>query len=160
MITLPAGATLTLEYDLAPHLSPEGTFKLGFAGTDAVTEVEPFRAVKAGEIKFLDATPEELAKCKVLFKTNRGDILVELWPDVAPNHVRNFCDLVSTGFYEGILFHRVSPSFMIQAGCPNTRDKPNSPHLWVRAMDRGGSRPSSTSASTSPASFRPPAVRM
>jgi cyclophilin family peptidyl-prolyl cis-trans isomerase len=43
------------------------------------------------------------------------------FPDKAPKHVRNFLDLCHTGFYDGILFHRVSPTFMIQGGCPNTK---------------------------------------
>ena len=45
-----------------------------------------------------------------------GVIWLELWPDVAPNHVRNFLDLAYIGFYDGTLFHRVIPSFMIQGG--------------------------------------------
>jgi cyclophilin family peptidyl-prolyl cis-trans isomerase len=55
---------------------------------------------------------------------------MEMWPDVAPNHVRNFCDLANTGFYEGTLVHRVSPTFMVQGGCPNTRDKPTQRQTW------------------------------
>lgn len=53
-----------------------------------------------------------------------GDIVVELYPDVAPKHVRNFDSLVSIGFYNGTAFHRVIPGFMIQGGDPNTKDKP------------------------------------
>jgi peptidyl-prolyl cis-trans isomerase B (cyclophilin B) len=48
---------------------------------------------------------------------------VELWPDVAPNHARNFLDLAHSGFYEGTAFHRVAPGFMIQGGDPNTKDE-------------------------------------
>ena len=64
---------------------------------------------------------EELGGYNVLIVTSQGDLVVEFFPDLAPGHVRNFLDLSYSGFYEGTLFHRVSPSFMIQGGCPNTR---------------------------------------
>jgi peptidyl-prolyl cis-trans isomerase B (cyclophilin B) len=54
----------------------------------------------------------------VILRTVRGDITVKFWPDVAPNHVRNFLDLSYTGFYKGTTFHRVIPGFMIQGGDP------------------------------------------
>lgn len=49
---------------------------------------------------------------------NGGVIKAELYPEVAPNTVRNFIDLINRGFYDGIIFHRVIPGFMIQGGCP------------------------------------------
>ena len=48
-----------------------------------------------------------------------GVIKAELYPEVAPNTVRNFVSLVSDGFYNGVIFHRVIPGFMIQGGDPN-----------------------------------------
>ena len=42
----------------------------------------------------------------------------ELYPEIAPNTVRNFIDLINRGFYDGLIFHRVIPGFMIQGGCP------------------------------------------
>ena len=47
-----------------------------------------------------------------------GVIKAELYPEIAPNTVNNFVDLVNTGFYNGRIFHRVIPGFMIQGGCP------------------------------------------
>lgn len=47
-----------------------------------------------------------------------GDIEIELYPDVAPNTVRNFISLVEEGYYDGIIFHRVIPGFMVQGGDP------------------------------------------
>jgi peptidyl-prolyl cis-trans isomerase B (cyclophilin B) len=47
-----------------------------------------------------------------------GIIKAELYPDIAPNTVRNFISLIEQGFYDGIVFHRVIPGFMIQGGCP------------------------------------------
>lgn len=46
-------------------------------------------------------------------------IKAELYPDVAPNTVRNFISLIQKGFYNGLIFHRVIPGFMIQGGCPD-----------------------------------------
>ncbi len=47
-----------------------------------------------------------------------GDIEIELYPEVAPNTVRNFISLVEEGYYDGIIFHRVIPGFMVQGGDP------------------------------------------
>lgn len=52
--------------------------------------------------------------------TTAGEIDVRFYPDVAPNHVKNFIDLAQRGFYNGTKFHRVIPGFMIQGGDPNT----------------------------------------
>ena len=49
---------------------------------------------------------------------NGGVIKAELYPEVAPNTVNNFVDLVNRGFYDGLIFHRVIPGFKIQGGCP------------------------------------------
>jgi len=49
---------------------------------------------------------------------NGGVIKAELYPQIAPNTVNNFIDLVNRGFYDGLIFHRVIPGFMIQGGCP------------------------------------------
>lgn len=49
---------------------------------------------------------------------NGGIIKAELYPDVAPNTVNNFISLVNNGYYNGLIFHRVIPGFMIQGGCP------------------------------------------
>jgi peptidyl-prolyl cis-trans isomerase B (cyclophilin B) len=49
---------------------------------------------------------------------NGGTIKAELYPDVAPNSVNNFITLIQKGFYDGLIFHRVIPGFMIQGGCP------------------------------------------
>jgi len=58
----------------------------------------------------------------VVLETTYGNIELELWPDMAPKTVKNFVDLSAKGFYNGLYFHRVIPDFMIQGGCPNTRD--------------------------------------
>ena len=50
---------------------------------------------------------------------NGGILSIELYPDIAPNTVRNFISLVRKGFYNGTIFHRVIPGFMIQGGDPD-----------------------------------------
>jgi len=55
---------------------------------------------------------------RVLLKTSKGDIELELFEDQAPNTVANFISLVEKGFYTGLTFHRVLPGFMAQVGCP------------------------------------------
>lgn len=49
---------------------------------------------------------------------NGGKMIAELYPEVAPNTVNNFIHLINKGFYDGLIFHRVIPGFMIQGGCP------------------------------------------
>jgi cyclophilin family peptidyl-prolyl cis-trans isomerase len=51
-------------------------------------------------------------------KTTEGDIVLELFDEDAPKTVNNFKQLVGQGFYDGLIFHRVIPDFMIQGGCP------------------------------------------
>jgi len=55
-------------------------------------------------------------------ETNLGAIKFKLLPELAPEHVRNFVQLAQSGFYDGTLFHRVIPGFMIQGGDPNTKN--------------------------------------
>ena len=54
-------------------------------------------------------------------ETKFGKIVFKLLPELAPEHVRNFVKLAQSGFYDGTLFHRVIPGFMIQGGDPNTK---------------------------------------
>lgn len=56
---------------------------------------------------------------KVKIKTDRGDMIVELYDVETPITVNNFIKLVEQGFYNGLNFHRVLPNFVIQGGCPN-----------------------------------------
>ncbi len=56
---------------------------------------------------------------KAIFDTNKGSFKIELYADKAPLTVGNFIKLVDQGFYNGLIFHRVIPDFMIQCGCPH-----------------------------------------
>lgn len=133
-VPLPPNARLELSFDLGPFLDVQGNFELGFApglGADQTVAVRTLTAVAEGEDgpNFMEIEADQLDSFYVLMETVRGEMLFEFWPDVAPGHVRNFLDLCHTGFYEGLLFHRVIPGFMIQGGCPNTRDA-NRRHVW------------------------------
>ena len=55
---------------------------------------------------------------KVKIATSEGDIVAELWTDVAPGHCENFLKLGREGFYDNGSFHRIIPGFVIQGGCP------------------------------------------
>jgi cyclophilin family peptidyl-prolyl cis-trans isomerase len=70
---------------------------------------------------FLNATPEELRKT-VTLNTTLGEIQIRMEPDWAPNHVRNFLMLVSTGWYNGTGFHRLIKGFVVQGGMANSRN--------------------------------------
>jgi peptidyl-prolyl cis-trans isomerase B (cyclophilin B) len=78
-----------------------------------------------------DAAPKpEAAKGPhAIIKTKFGDMEVTFFPHKAPRHVENFLKLAKSGFYNGTIFHRVIPGFMIQGGDPNTKD-PNKPETY------------------------------
>ncbi len=65
--------------------------------------------------------PPEAQLPRVMFKTTKGDIVLELFENEAPNTVANFISLVESKFYDGTKFHRVIPGFMAQGGDPNTK---------------------------------------
>jgi peptidyl-prolyl cis-trans isomerase B (cyclophilin B) len=56
---------------------------------------------------------------KVKISTDKGDMIAELYDNETPITVKNFLDLISKGFYNGLNFHRVIPGFVVQGGCPN-----------------------------------------
>ncbi|HPW67090.1 MAG TPA: peptidylprolyl isomerase [Salinivirgaceae bacterium] len=62
---------------------------------------------------------------KAEIHTEKGVMVVEFFDADAPNTVANFCKLAESGFYDGLRFHRVIPDFVIQGGCPNSREKGN-----------------------------------
>ena len=63
----------------------------------------------------------------VILYTEQGRLVIELFPEDAPNHAANFASLAADGFYDGTLFHRIIPGFMIQGGDPNTRSDSGEP---------------------------------
>lgn len=72
-----------------------------------------------------DKTPANTAASKspkAVIKTKFGEMEIAFFPDKAPKHVESFLKLAKSGFYNGTIFHRVIPGFMIQGGDPNTKD--------------------------------------
>src|SRR3972149_9685207 len=85
----------------------------------------------SAEIKHKTFTKEEIkkmAETKAVIETKFGNIELKFFPDVAPGHVNNFIELAKKGFYDGTIFHRVIPGFMIQGGDPNSKDPDRSKH--------------------------------
>jgi len=82
--------------------------------SDAVVKVKPMKTyTPAGKLP-----ANELEKKQVRITTEKGDIVLELYPDTAPLAVSNFISLAKQGYYDGLIFHRVIKGFMIQGGDP------------------------------------------
>jgi len=71
-----------------------------------------------------------------LFETSLGSFRVEIFEDKMPITAKNFLDLASSGFYDGLHFHRVIKGFMCQFGCPHSKD-PNSPRAGTGGPPHG-----------------------
>jgi peptidyl-prolyl cis-trans isomerase B (cyclophilin B) len=69
-----------------------------------------------------------MSETRATIETKLGNIELKFFPDVAPNHVKNFIELAQKGFYDGTAFHRVIPGFMIQGGDPNSKQPDKSKH--------------------------------
>ena len=85
-------------------------------------------------------TPEYQPNGKeiAVIKTSKGDIRVQLAGDDAPIHVGNFVELARKGFYDNLKFHRYVPGFVIQGGCPNTRDLDSAQVIEAAGNPRAG----------------------
>ncbi len=68
--------------------------------------------------KIKHAYPAKDAENTLLLKLKDGDVVIEMYPEDAPNHVARIKELVRSGFYNGLKFHRVIDGFMAQTGCP------------------------------------------
>ncbi len=64
------------------------------------------------------ASANEANSDKILLNTSKGEIIINLMPEIAPVHVARIVELVKSGFYDGIIFHRIIPGFMAQTGDP------------------------------------------
>lgn len=80
-----------------------------------------FRKFEKGEILIMENK-------KAVISTTFGDIILKFYPEVAPNHVQSFLELSEKGFFDGTVFHRVVPGFVIQGGDPLSKDPDRSLH--------------------------------
>jgi peptidyl-prolyl cis-trans isomerase B (cyclophilin B) len=71
-----------------------------------------------------------------VLKTSEGELVIEFWPEVAPNTVANFIKLAKSGFYDGTAFHRIIDGFMIQGGDPLTKDASNEARFGTGSADQ------------------------
>lgn len=81
-----------------------------------MTKLNCFTAILLLAVSIVVAGPASAQTPVVRLETTRGDIRIELYPEKAPNTVENFLTYVRNGFYEGTVFHRVIPNFMVQGG--------------------------------------------
>jgi peptidyl-prolyl cis-trans isomerase B (cyclophilin B) len=93
------------------------------------------RAEPAGKGKKVPNAPRDYANTLATLQTDVGDITIKFYYDKAPHHVENFVELASKKFYDGTMFHRVIPGFMIQGGDPLTKSAENP----ARPYGTGGS---------------------
>ena len=89
-------------------------------GTDIPTDTGSDVGDEAAERRAADTIP--IVTHIVTIETTLGSILLELYGKDAPRTVENFIGLCEEGFYDSLLIHRVHPGFLIQSGCPKTRD--------------------------------------
>lgn len=73
---------------------------------------------------FTTETAEELSVYRAVLETDVGPIMIQLFADLAPGHVRNFLRLADAGVYDGMAFHRVAPGFVVQTGFIPSREAP------------------------------------
>jgi len=113
------GGTLVVSLEQNLGSLPAGSVEV-FLGKDN-EKLGPWKLLilkAAAKADFDKATPEQPAKTAAVLLTTHGAMLLEFYPDKAPNTVRNFLKLSSKGFYDGSPFHRIIKDFMIQGGDP------------------------------------------
>lgn len=76
------------------------------------------------EVREMIAEQQRAALGTAVVRTAAGDFTIQLRPDLAPRTVENFRSLAASGFYDGTIFHRINPGFVMQGGDPNTREGP------------------------------------
>jgi len=97
----------------------------GFAGSAFAQEI-----VQLTPQEFSQEEIDAMKHKAVIINMNSGTFFIEFFPEDAPNTVHHFLKLVESGYYDGMVFHRIIPGFMIQTGDPNTKDPDVDRSLW------------------------------
>ena len=97
----------------------------GFAGSAFAQQI-----IQLEPQEFSQEEIDEMKQKAVIITMNSGTFFIEFFPEEAPNTVHNFLELVESGYYDGTVFHRIIPGFMIQGGDPNTKDPDSDRRLW------------------------------
>lgn len=96
-------------------------FPLMLSGSQLFAQDVRYKTFSAQEVK-------KMSEQRSVIHTKFGDITLKFFPEVAPNHVKNFIELAQKKFFNGTTFHRIIPQFMIQGGDPNTKNPDRSKH--------------------------------
>jgi peptidyl-prolyl cis-trans isomerase B (cyclophilin B) len=113
------GCASPAETENATAAAPAAAESASGANETMAAEAAPATEMAA---KKEEAKPDSYYADKVVeLETDMGSIAIRFYPDIAPNHVRNFIDLAENGDFDGTKFHRIIPGFVIQGGDPNTR---------------------------------------
>jgi len=97
----------------------------GFAGSAFAQQV-----IQLEPQEFSQHAIDDMKQKAVIITMNGGTFFIEFFPEEAPNTVYKFLELVESGYYDGTVFHRIIPGFMIQGGDPNTKDPDSDRRLW------------------------------
>jgi len=97
----------------------------GFAGSAFASPI-----IQLTPQEFSQEEIDEMKQKAVIITMNSGTFFIEFFPEDAPNTVHNFLKLVESGYYDGMVFHRIVPGFVIQVGDPNTKDPESDRSLW------------------------------
>ena len=84
-----------------------------------------------------DPQTDESKIYRTTITTDRGTIVMDLDPQLAPKSVNNFVGLARTGYYDGLTFHRVVPDFVIQGGCPEGTGRGGPGYQWADEPVKG-----------------------
>jgi len=87
-----------------------------------------FSCLLINSVVYANEKAVDIMLVDVVIETKFGNIELKLFPDIAPGHVENFLKLAKSSFYDGTIFHRVIPGFMIQGGDPNSKGEDKSTH--------------------------------
>jgi len=124
-------------------------FAVGCSGSETAPTPEPVPAPEPASVAEPVSTPEPEQESQVdnnipdvitgtIEMEDGGIITFELYPDVAPQSVRNFVELARNGFYDGLKWHRIMNGFMIQGGCPDGRGDGNPGYSIVGEFEENG----------------------